>query len=334
VKQIFPAKQAAHRSGRVEKRLAWSLEILLGLAVWVVASFASAQATPAPSRAPQKKDKTEVAEPVQKPAPALRVPLILGDQVEEQNLTQPPDVSWDGKLLTVDTENSTLNEILLAVRAQTGATVEIPPSASTEHVALHIGPAPVRDVISTLLYGTNYDYVIQAADDDPDGLRAVIVTLRGKGEDMLSADTTVTVPSGPGVRMMKGYAAPGKPAFQADAEAALSDSPAIDTPAPTDSASATPPAGSDQAAPAATDAAAANTADPSTTPATSADADSSPSVDSMPLTSRTSTAALTASEPVGDPSSMSHMVQDLQRMYQQRQQIQAQQNQAKQSSTN
>jgi len=31
---------------------------------------------------------------------------------------------------------------------------------------------------------------------------------------------------------------------------------------------------------------------------------------------------------------MSHMVQDLQRMYQQRQQIQAQQNQAKQSSTN
>lgn len=309
----------------------------MGLAVWVFASFASAQASPGPSHPQQHKDKaSEIAQPAQRPA-VPRVPLMYGEQVQEQTLTQPPEVSWDGKQLTIDTENSTLTDVLLAVRAKTGASVEIPPSAANEKVALHIGPAPVREVISTLLYGTNFDYVVQAADDDPDGLRSVIVTLRGKGEDMVAGETTTTVPTGPGVRMMRGYAAPGKPAYQAAAEAALAEQPSSDnSAAPADSASAAPetaPA-QDPAAPAAAESASANSpaanTDPNAAPAATADASSMSTTDISPVTTRAST-AITSSSDAGSEGAMSHMVQDLQRMYQQRQQIQAQQNQQNQA---
>lgn len=47
---------------------------------------------------------------------------------------------------------------------------------------VHLGPGPARDIISSLLYGTSFDYIVETADDDPHTLRRVVLTARGLGD--------------------------------------------------------------------------------------------------------------------------------------------------------
>ncbi len=266
-------------------------------------------------------------------APVQQVPHpvvpIYGSATPEQTLPQPPEVAWDGKLLTIDAENSRLSDILLAVRAKTGASVDFPGGASTERVAVHLGPVPVREVLSSLLYGTDFDYVIQASDNDEDGLRSVIVTARGdKIDDAVVADT----PQRPGMRLMPGYSAPGKRTFQTAAEAAAAE--AADQPTPENSAAAAesaiadgeaqPPASESGSAP--DGAESANSQPASTDPQAPSTADAGLSGGEPTARSTISSTATPASSPSGSP--LPQMIQDMTRLFQQRQQIQAQQNQA------
>src|SRR5438270_5287855 len=156
-----------------------------------------------------------VSEPSPTPAPTTAPPLVtieVEQSPAQPPVTQAPVVSWDGKQLTIDAENTSLSEILLAIRSRTGASIEMPPSTSSERVAVHMGPAPVREVLSSLLYGTDFNYVIQSSDGDEEGLGKVIITAREKdGSEDASASNT---PAGRGVRLMPGYAAPGKRDFE------------------------------------------------------------------------------------------------------------------------
>jgi len=307
----------------------------MGLAIWVFASFASAQATPRPSPIQDRKQQqaTPAAVPIQQ-LPHPRVPLALA-LVPEQTLPQPPEVSWDGKQLTIDAENSKLSDILMAVRAKTGASVDFPGGA-TERVAVHLGPAPVREVLSSLLYGTDFDYVIQAPDDDEDGLRSVVVTPRGGKSD----DTTVvadTPPVRPGMRLMPGYAGPSKPAFQAAAEAAAEkdQSAPENSPAAAESASAGSEAQSPTTEPGAAPAAESASSQPASTdpqPPSTADAGLGGSGDLSSRSTISAAASTTSSSPGSAP--LSQAIQDMQRMFQQRQQIQAQQNAAAKAQSN
>jgi hypothetical protein len=249
----------------------------------------------------------------------------------EQAPARPPVISWDGELLSIDTENSTLSDVLLGIRSRTGASIEMPPSASTERVAVHLGPAPVREVLSSLLYGTDFNYVIQASDQDENGLGLVILTAKSKdnAEDVSASN------SGPNrkLRLMPGYAAPGKRDFEvahqnessaepdtssANGEASNQDAgPPAAEPAP-ENAQVAAPAESQPAAPAA---AATSTA--------AADAGaSSPDFGGLTVAQQAQPASSLSSSQsgTGDGSSMTKMQQDLQRLYEQRRQMQAQQN--------
>jgi hypothetical protein len=333
------ARHPFRRSGRIRRRLAWSLEILMGLTIWVFASLASAQATPGPSRIQERKEKPAtpvVAAPAQL-APHPVVP-IYGAAAPEQTLPQPPEIAWDGKQLTIDAENSRLSDILLAIRAKTGASVDFPGGATSERVAVHFGPAPVREVLSSLLYGTDFDYVIQSPDDDEDGLRSVVVTLHGgKGDDVVGGDAEEVAADAakkPGMRLMRGYAAPGKPAFQAEAEAALAaKQDEAESAVTAESAAATdtdgPTRGQGAAASSAESAAAGPSpanADPKSVPAATSSADGSTvAVSDIPPSS--TAAASSSGDSSGEQSEASQKVQNMLNMYEQRRQIQAQQNQ-------
>jgi hypothetical protein len=231
-------------------------------------------------------------------------------------------ISWDGKELTIDADNSTLSEILLGIRARTGASIDMPPSTSAEKVFVHLGPAPIREVLSSLLYGTDFDYVIQASDTDERGLRSVTLTEREKG-DKADVVTASDAPGQPRQRLMKGYSAPGKRDFQVAAETAAesSASPQTESAAAEVSPPASPeqaPAGSDPAATVAQGAG----ADSQPSPSVSADALVSGANQSLNRTALTSSGD---SIPSG-MSSFSQMEQNLQHLYQQRQQMQALQN--------
>jgi hypothetical protein len=67
-----------------------------------------------------------------------------------------------------------LGDILKAVRAQTGATIELPGTAS-ERVVGHFGPAPARDVLTSLLNGSHFNYLLLGSANDPSALDRVIL---------------------------------------------------------------------------------------------------------------------------------------------------------------
>ena len=266
-----------------------------------------------------------VSEPRPTPAPRTAPPLVtieVEQSPAQPPVTQAPVVSWDGKQLTIDAENTSLSEILLAIRSRTGASIEMPPSTSSERVAVHMGPAPVREVLSSLLYGTDFNYVIQSSDGDEEGLGKVIITAREKdGSEDASASNT---PAGRGVRLMPGYAAPGKRDFEVK----------HDTDNDASAQSETSNAAAGDVASVSENPQSASKVDAQPVPSTAGEsADTSvpasdAGVGSMGLAQPGATAAIASSSNggSGDGSSISKMEQDLQRLYQQRKQMQAQQN--------
>jgi hypothetical protein len=232
--------------------------------------------------------------------------------------------------------------------------MDIPAAASAQRVFVHLGPGPVRDVLSSLLYGTGFDYIVETAEDNPDALRSVVLTGQGKGDDSVAgslADSAVggSAPAAydprgaaaqaaahreAGMRLMPGWAGPGKPAFQADAEAALAakEAAAQDSAPATDSADATAqnptPAGAESAA---AGQEANRNGSPSTSSAAPSPTDAGPSTEAGLPASTTAQADAEASAPASDSddqTGVSHRIQDMTHMFEQRRQIQAQQNQA------
>lgn len=95
-------------------------------------------------------------------------------QTLEQMPAVPPQVTYQGGQLTVVAPNSTLGDILKAVHAQTGAQVDLPGNGA-ERVVGHFGPGPARDVLSSLLNGSHFNYVLLGSEANPQALDRVIL---------------------------------------------------------------------------------------------------------------------------------------------------------------
>ena len=108
--------------------------------------------------------------PLQLQRRAIPVAIEVEQSPAQPAVTQAPVISWDGKQLTIDAENTSLSEILLAIVLEPALPSRCRLSTSAERVAVHMGPAPVREVIFFFLYGTDFNYVIQSSDGDEEGL--------------------------------------------------------------------------------------------------------------------------------------------------------------------
>ncbi len=97
-----------------------------------------------------------------------------------QQPATPPQVSFQGGQLTISAQNSTLGDILKAVKAQTGATIDLPGTAS-ERVIGHFGPGPARDVLTALLNGSHFNYVLLGSSTDPGALDRVVLMAKSGG---------------------------------------------------------------------------------------------------------------------------------------------------------
>lgn len=99
----------------------------------------------------------------------------------EQMPSQPPTVTYENGQLAIVAPNSTLGDILHAVHNKTGADIDIPPGAN-ERVVSSFGPGPARDVLTTLLNGSHFNYVMVGTVADPNAVAQVILTPRAGGE--------------------------------------------------------------------------------------------------------------------------------------------------------
>src|SRR5690348_15643382 len=110
------------------KLVAGTLLGSLALAAW--AQKPATRHTRLTRASASKKPQQPATPPQPTPAPPP-VPLR-----PEQMPPSLPQVTYQNNQLTIVANNATLSAVLWAVRARTGATIEMPPDASSERVAV------------------------------------------------------------------------------------------------------------------------------------------------------------------------------------------------------
>jgi hypothetical protein len=81
----------------------------------------------------------------------------------------------DGRLRLVSNKAS-LAEVLNEIRTQLKADIAVPAGAEQEVVAVALGPSTPRDVISKLLDGSRYNFIIVGTDADANQVERVVLS--------------------------------------------------------------------------------------------------------------------------------------------------------------
>jgi hypothetical protein len=91
------------------------------------------------------------------------------------------DVSFHDGLLSIRAYKASLSEVLFEVHQRTGAEVAISAGAEQEQVVADIGPGPAPEVLSQLLNGSKFNFLILSAANNPRMLDRVILSPRAEG---------------------------------------------------------------------------------------------------------------------------------------------------------
>jgi hypothetical protein len=159
---------------------------------------------------PRRATNATVKQPAATPAPVE--PVVITPPTPEQQPASAPEVSYANGMLTITAQNSTLSDILAAVRASTGATIEAPPATLNERVATRLGPGPARDVLASLLKGSRFDYILLGSLEDPQGVERIVLTAKTGGASTTASSMPTAVPAVPRpVRPAPDYAPPSEP---------------------------------------------------------------------------------------------------------------------------
>lgn len=170
---------------------------------WTLAGVSAAMLVAGPAAADVKRTRKPVKAVTPAPAPAPVTPPAPVIPPERLDLrpTVPPQVAYANGQLTVTAQNSTLGDVLAAIHGKTGATIEVSGPA-TDRVAIRIGPAPVREVLTALLDGSRFNYIILGTAGNPQSAERVILTPKSGG-------------GGPPVAVSQPVYQPPQPAAQA-----------------------------------------------------------------------------------------------------------------------
>jgi AMIN domain len=177
-------------------------------------------------------------------AGSLSSPQIVA--VPETAQAPPPapkkvEVSFEAGRLRLNSVKASLAEVLNEVSAKTGAEIVVPPGADLENVIIALGPGTPREVLSQLLNGSAYNFIIVGKDEDANQIERVILSSKTPGGVTYEQSAIPPVPMEAQQRGIEPAPAPLPPAPQAEDVQPQGDSnPPPDT---------TPQPGDPQAAP-------------------------------------------------------------------------------------
>jgi hypothetical protein len=107
-----------------------------------------------------------------------------------------PQVSYQNGQLSIVSPNSTLGDILRAVKKLTNAEIDIPDAP--ERVVMRLGPGTPREVVAELLNGSRFNYVLLGSPEDPTVLTRVVLVAKS-GPDKPAAPGSAGQPPKPAV---------------------------------------------------------------------------------------------------------------------------------------
>jgi len=106
-------------------------------------------------------------------------PVDTSGESAAQAMATRPQVTFQNGLLRIRVENSTMGDVLRAVQRATGASIDFPGFAS-ERVNVNLGPGPLRDIVTSLLDGSRYDYILLASRQS-NSIERILLTMRRDG---------------------------------------------------------------------------------------------------------------------------------------------------------
>jgi hypothetical protein len=112
----------------------------------------------------------------------------------EQQPPTLPQVSYQNGQLSIDARNATLSQVLRSVQAQTGASIDMPPGGGSERVVAKLGPGKPKDVLSSLLNGSRFNYVILGSPNGSGGVQKVILIAKSTSGAEPSVNTAQNSP--------------------------------------------------------------------------------------------------------------------------------------------
>ena len=136
-------------------------------------------------------ENTARSRPLTIPVPKPKTATADAPQEEGPSFVR---VTSDGNELTIQAKDCALAQILDAVRAKTGASIDFSGPAA-EHMTVKIGPGPARQVISSLLGWTDFDYVIQGSDMDGVTIQSIMLFPKTKSAPSAAAGTPALGPN-------------------------------------------------------------------------------------------------------------------------------------------
>lgn len=120
-------------------------------------------------------------------------------------------VQFTDGLMTIHANNATLSEILFQIHNTTGAEIAIPSGTEQDRVAADFGPGTPSQVLAQLLNGSGLNFVVVGSEDDPNGLRRVILSRTSGGVDPPSTAVDSYVPPSGETSEPAGVAPPPQP---------------------------------------------------------------------------------------------------------------------------
>jgi len=102
------------------------------------------------------------------------------------------NVNFQNGQLTIWANKATLAEVLSEIHRQTGAEIPIPAEAGQDQVIANLGPAPARDVLTALLNGSRFNFILVGSDRDATQLKSVILSARGEGASQPAIEIPAT----------------------------------------------------------------------------------------------------------------------------------------------
>ena len=151
---------------------------LFGIGLLLGTTIAATSIAQAPPTAKPSNPTQQVSAQAADEAPPPVIPAALLSPA--QRAPVPPLVSYRNGQLTIIAENCNLGDILEEVHRLTGVQIDLPASASSERMAARLGPGLMREVLTSLLSSTDFNYIMQAADDDPDAVQSLLLMPRSK----------------------------------------------------------------------------------------------------------------------------------------------------------
>jgi len=162
-------------SGILLRIAAIGLALGLGAGAWAQ----TPAALPSPRKTPPPKTKKSAPPKAQvppQPEPQAAPPQPVAPPRPYEMSPVAPLVTYQNGQLSITAPNSTLSSILSAVKARTGAQIDMPPDAANDRVAVQLGPGNPRDVVASLLQGSRFDYIVLGSPNNPLELSQVILT--------------------------------------------------------------------------------------------------------------------------------------------------------------